>query len=296
MIRTDWFTPGDIWSMDSNGENRHKLTGVNDPFLRSRQLVRPKRITWRGSDDLEIEGWLYLPPIAEGTKAPLILEVHGGPSLAWGDSYIHEFQVLAGKGYAVLAPNPRGSAGYGEAFCKENLNDWGGADFQDLIAGIDYVISTELVDGTRLGIGGLSYGGYMTNWAITQTNRFKAAVSRNGISYLPGFSVQTDQTIWFDHAMGGPGEDGEKLRRSHSALPFADRITTPLLLLHAADDLRCPWSESLQLFVVLCKRKHTVELVRFPNMSHLMDLPTVGTPKQRVDRLRRTLEWFERFV
>jgi dipeptidyl aminopeptidase/acylaminoacyl peptidase len=196
----------------------------------------------------------------------------------------------------VLAPNPRGSAGYGEAFCKENLNDWGGADFQDLLAGVDYVISTEPVDGTRLGIGGLSYGGYMTNWAITQTNRFKSAVSRNGISYLPGFSVQTDQAIWFDYVMGGPGEDGEDLRRSRSALLFADRITTPLLLLHAADDLRCPWSESLQLFVVLRKRTHTVELVRYPNMSHLMDLPDVGTPKQRVDRLRRTVEWFERFV
>ncbi len=296
MIRTDWFTPGDIWSMDSNGENRHKLTGVNDPFLRSRQLVRPKRITWHEPEDLEIEGWLYLPPLAEGTKAPLILEVHGGPSLAWGDSYVHEFQILAGKGYAVLAANPRGSAGYGEAFCKVNVNDWGGADFHDLMAGIDYVTSTEPVDGTRLGIGGISYGGYMTNWAITQTNRFKAAVSRNGISYLPGFSIQTDQTIWFDHIMEGPGEDGEELRRSRSALPFANHITTPLLLLHAADDLRCPWNESLQLFVVLRKRGHTVELVRYPDMSHLMDFPNIGTPKQRIDRLRRTVEWFERFV
>jgi dipeptidyl aminopeptidase/acylaminoacyl peptidase len=296
IIRTDWFTPGDIWSMDSNGANRHKLTGVNDPFLRSRQLVRPKRITWHGPQDLEIEGWLYLPPLPEGIKAPLILEVHGGPSLAWGDSYVHEFQVLVGKGYAVLAANPRGSAGYGEAFCKENVNDWGGADLQDLLDGIDYVISTEPVDGTRLGIGGLSYGGYMTNWAISQTNRFKAAVSRNGISYLPTFSIQTDQTVWFDYLMQGPGEDGEQFRRSRSALPFAERITTPLLLLHAADDLRCPWSESLQLFVVLRKRKHTVELVRYPNMSHLMDYPDFGTPKQRVDRLRRTVEWFERFL
>jgi dipeptidyl aminopeptidase/acylaminoacyl peptidase len=297
MIRTDWFTPGDVWNMDPNGENRHKLTGVNDTLLRSRQLVRPKRITWQSFDGLEIEGWLYLPPLGQGTKAPLILEIHGGPSLAWGDSYVHEFQVLAGKGYAVLAANPRGSAGYGEEFCKKTLHDWGGNDFRDLMLGIDHVLATEAIDETRLGIGGLSYGGYMTNWAITQTNRFKSAVSRNGISSLSTSGLLSDQTIWFGYAMGGTGSaGGEALQKSRSALTFADRITTPLLLLHAENDLRCPFSESLQLFVALRKRKHTVELVRYPGVSHLIDWPDCGAPEQRADRLRRTIEWFERYV
>ncbi len=296
MVRTDWFTPGDIWSMDSNGENRRKLTGVNDGLLRSRQLVRPKRITWQSFDGLEIEGWLYLPPVVEGAKAPLILEIHGGPSLAWGDSYVHEFQVLAGKGYAVLAANPRGSTGYGEAFCQKSLHDWGGNDFRDLMAGIDHVITTEPVDGTRLGIGGLSYGGYMTNWAITQTNRFKAAVSRNGISYLPGVRLLSDESLSFDYVMDEAGSDNAALQQNRSALTFADRITTPLLLLHADNDLRCPFSESLQLFVTLRKRKHMVELVRYPGVSHLIDWPEFGTPGQRTDRLRRTAAWFERFV
>jgi dipeptidyl aminopeptidase/acylaminoacyl peptidase len=297
MVRTDWFTPGDVWSMDNNGANRHKLTGVNDAFLRSHQLVRPKRVSWQSFDGLEIEGWLYLPPMQQGVKAPLILEIHGGPPLAWGDSYVHEFQVLAGKGYAVLAANPRGSVGYGEEFCKQNLNDWGGNDFRDLMAGIDHVLATEPVDEARLGIGGLSYGGYMTNWAITQTNRFKAAVSRNGISSLASAGLLSDQTLWFDFVMGANrSEDAEALLKSRSALTFVDRITTPLLLLHAENDLRCPFSESYQLFVMLRKRKHTVELVRYPGQSHLIDLPDYGTPEQRVDRLRRTLEWFERFV
>jgi dipeptidyl aminopeptidase/acylaminoacyl peptidase len=297
MVRTDWFTPGDVWRMDNNGANRHKLTGVNDAFLRSHQLVRPKRVSWQSFDGLEIEGWLYLPPTQQGVKAPLILEIHGGPSLAWGDSYVHEFQVLTGKGYAVLAANPRGSAGYGEEFCKQTLNDWGGTDFRDLMAGIDHVLATEPVDEARLGIGGLSYGGYMTNWAITQTNRFKAAVSRNGISSLASAGLLSDQTLWFDFVMGtNRSEDAEALLKSRSALTFVDRITTPLLLLHAENDLRCPFSESYQLFVMLRKRKHTVELVRYPGVSHLIDLPDYGTPEQRVDRLRRTLEWFERFV
>jgi dipeptidyl aminopeptidase/acylaminoacyl peptidase len=297
MVRIDWFTPGDVWGMDNNGENGHKLTGVNDIFLRSHQLVRPKRLSWQSFDSLEIEAWLYLPPMQQDVKAPLILEIHGGPSLAWGDSYVHEFQVLAGKGYAILAANPRGSIGYGEEFCKQSLKDWGGKDFQDLMAGIDHVLATEPVDGTRLGIGGLSYGGYMTNWAITQTNRFKAAVSRNGISSLSTAGLLSDQTFWFEYVMGGSAsEDDEALLKSRSALTFADRITTPLLLLHADNDLRCPFSESYQLFVMLRKRKHIVELVRYLGVSHLIDLPDYGSPEQRVDRLRCTVEWFERFV
>ena len=295
-IRTDWFTPGDVWSMDGNGEHRHKLSSVNDSLLRSRQLVRPKRITWKSFDGLEIEGWLYMPAVAEGVKLPLILEVHGGPTLAWGDSYVHEFQVLAGKGYAVLAANPRGSAGYGEAFCRKVLNDWGGDDYHDLMAGIDSVLVGEAVDGNRLGIGGLSYGGYMTNWVITQTSRFRAAVSRNGVSFLPSMGLLTDQTLWFDLAMDGGGKDTDTFRRSCSALTFADHILTPLLLLHAENDLRCPYSESLQLFVMLRKLKRTVQLVRYLGVSHMMDWPEIGTPTQRVDRLRRTVEWFAHFV
>ena len=228
-------------------------------------------------------------------KAPLILEVHGGPTLAWGDSYVHEFQVLAGKGYAVLAANPRGSVGYGEEFTRKILNDWGSDDFRDLMAGIDHVITIEPVDENRLGIGGLSYGGYMTNWAITQTNASKRLASRNTqLSSECGGAQRPDHLVRSEHWRRRQG------RRYAAAqllcLTFADNIATPLLLLHAENDLRCPFSESLQLFVALRKRKHTVELVRYPGVSHLIDWPEYGTPHQRVDRLRRTLEWFGRFV
>ncbi len=291
LVRADWFTPGDVWSMDSTGKNPRKLTGVNDTFLRSHQWTRPKRITWKSFDDLEIEGWLYMPNLPDNAKAPLLLAPHGGPSLAWGDAYVHEFQVLAGQGYAVLAPNPRGSAGYGEAFSRKVVNDWGGADFRDLMTGIDFVLATEPVDENRLGIGGLSYGGYMTNWAITQTTRFKAAVSRNGISSIASAALLSDQTIWFNLSMNNLAQQQER-----SALTFADKITTPLLLLHAGNDLRCPFSEALQLFVALRRQKRAVELVRYPGVSHLMDWPDSGTPQQRVDRLRRTIQWFMHFL
>ena len=297
-LRTDWFTPGDIWAMAGNGANRRRLTGVNDPLLRARQLIRPKKVSWKSFDGLEIEGWLYLPPLPAGQRAPLILDVHGGPTLAWAESYVHDFQVLAGMGYAVLAVNPRGSAGYGEEFCRKIINDWGGDDFRDLMLGLDHVIATEPIDGSRLAITGASYGGYMTCWAITQTKRFKAAVARNSVTSLLTCGRLSDQWLWFDLIMGTPDadQDAETLRRSCSPMTFADQITTPLLLIHSTEDLRCPPSESKQLFNALRVRQHTVELAIYPGVSHLLDFPDYGTPKQRMDRERRSFEWFKKYV
>lgn len=297
-LRTDWFTPGDIWAMAGNGANRRRLTGINDTLLRSRQLIRPKKVSWRSFDNLEIEGWLYMPPLQAGERAPLVLDIHGGPTLAWAESYVHDFQVLAGMGYAVLAANPRGSAGYGEEFCRKIINDWGGDDFRDLTLGLDHVIATEPVDGSRLAITGSSYGGYMTCWAITQTKRFKAAIARNSVTSLLTCGLLSDQGIWFDLIMGTPDadQDAETLRRSCSPMTFADSITTPLLLIHSSDDLRCPPSESKQLFNVLRRRQHQVELVLYPGVSHLLDFPGYSPPKQRMDRERRSFAWIKKYV
>lgn len=297
-VRTDWFTPGDIWAMAGNGTNRRRLSGVNDALLRNRQVIRPKKVSWRSFDGQEIEGWLYLPPLPPGARAPLVLDIHGGPSLAWAESYVHEFQVLAGLGYAVLAANPRGSAGYGEEFCRKIINDWGGDDYRDLMLGLDHVIASESIDGARLAITGGSYGGYMTCWAITQTRRFKAAVARNPITSLLTCGPLSDQWLWFDLIMGTPEaqQDSETLRRARSPMTFASAITTPLLLIHSSDDLRCPPSESKQLFNILRRRQHQVELVLYPGVSHLLDLPGYGTPRQRLDRLQRTVNWLRKYV
>src|SRR5579875_56852 len=297
-LRTDWFTPGDIWAMAGNGANRRRITSINDALLRNRQLIRPKKISWRSFDNLEIEGWLYLPPLPLGERAPLVLDVHGGPTLAWAESYVHDFQVLAGMGYAVLAANPRGSAGYGEEFCRKIINDWGGDDFRDLMAGLDHVIATEPIDGSRLAITGSSYGGYMTCWAITQTKRFKAAVARNPVTSLLTCSALSDQWLWFDLIMGtaDADQDPETLRRSCSPMTFADAIGTPLLLIHSTEDLRCPPGESEQLFNTLRRRQHPVELVLYPGTGHLLDLPEGGTPKQRLDRERRSFTWIKKYV
>jgi dipeptidyl aminopeptidase/acylaminoacyl peptidase len=297
-LRTDWFTPGDIWALAGNGLNPRRLSAVNDTLMRSRQVIRPKKVGWRSFDNQEIEGWLYLPPLPPGQRAPLVLDVHGGPTLAWAESYVHDFQVLAGLGYAVLVANPRGSAGYGEAFCRKVINDWGGDDLRDLMLGLDHIIATEPVDGSRLAITGASYGGYMTCWAITREQRFKAAVARNPVTSLLTSGSLSDQWLWFDLIMGTAeaGQDAETLRRSRSPLTFADAITTPLLLIHATDDLRCPPGESKQLFNALRRRQQTVELALYPGASHLLDFPGIGTPSQRVDRLQRSVAWFQKYV
>jgi dipeptidyl aminopeptidase/acylaminoacyl peptidase len=297
-LRTDWFTPGDIWAMAGNGANRRRLTAVNDALIRQRQVIRPKKISFRSFDNLEIEGWLYLPILAAGERAPLVLDVHGGPTLAWAESYVHDFQVLAGLGYAVLAVNPRGSVGYGEEFCRKILSDWGGDDYRDLMLALDHVIATEQVDGSRLAITGASYGGYMTCWAISQNKRFKAAVAQNAVTSLLTSGLLSDQGLWFDLSMGGEeqGPDPETLRRSCSPMTFADAITTPLLLIHSTDDMRCPVSEAKQLFSALRRRQHPVELALYPGVSHLLDYPGFGSPKQRVDRLHRSVAWFKRHV
>ncbi len=261
------------------------------PSYKAISLFVPAALPWQSFDGVEIEGWLYMPSLPSGARAPLIIAPHGGPSLAWGESYHHEFQVLAGRGYAVLAPNIRGSAGYGETFSRKTLNDWGGTDFRDLLLGIDHVSRTEPIDGERLGIGGMSYGGYLTCWAISQTTRFKAAVSRNGISSLVTASLFSDQRAMLLQSMPDPTRQHER-----SPLTFAEQMRTPLLLLHAEDDLSCPFIEAQQLFITLRQRKQLVVLVSYPHTSHLMDWPTVGTPQQRLDRLRRTVAWFERLV
>ncbi len=298
VLRTDWFTPGDIWAIAGDGSNRRRLTSVNDALMRNRHVIRPHKVSWRSFDDQEIEGWLYLPPLPPGVRAPLVLDVHGGPTLAWAESYVHDFQVLAGMGYAVLAANPRGSCGYGEDFCRKIINDWGGDDFRDLMLGLDHVCATEPLDSTRLAITGASYGGYMTCWAITQTQRFKTAVARNPVTSLVTCSSLSDQWLWFSLIMGttDSGQDAETLMRSCSPMTFADEIRVPLLLLHSADDLRCPPSESKQLFHALRSRQHPVELALYPDSGHLLDFPGVGTPRQRVDRLHRSANWFVRYL
>jgi dipeptidyl aminopeptidase/acylaminoacyl peptidase len=290
---SDSSRPGDLHVLTQGAEAR--LTDLN-PWLHDRYVAQPERQQFTAPDGWVLEGWLLKPEGLDPEKVhPLVLEVHGGPHGQYGWAFFHELQVLAGMGYVVLYLNPRGSDGYGERFRREVVRDWGGKDFVDLMSGLDQIIErTGYVDTARMGIGGGSYGGYMTNWAIGQTDRFSAAVSMRSLSNLVSEYAQHDIVLWGTYELGPPPwPDLDELWR-RSPIRYVKNIKTPLLLTCGEMDLRCAISQSEELFGAMRLLGKTVELVRFPEESH--DLSRNGRPDRRVERLRRIAGWYERFL
>ena len=285
--------PGEVHVLDGSGDRQ--LTRLN-PWLAERSVQLPERMEFTAADGWKIEGWLLKPPGFDASrKWPLVMEVHGGPHGEYGNVFFHEFQVLAGKGFLVFYANPRGSAGYGEEFMKAVVKDWGGKDYQDLMTALDQLIErTGFVDTERMGIGGGSYGGFMTNWAIGHTDRFKAAVAMRSISNFVSFYASGDIGLWADQEFGPIDWKDPQAQWDMSPLKFVENIKTPLLLTHGEMDLRCPIHQAEELFGALRMRRQTVELARFPDESH--DLSRGGRPDRRVERLKRIEGWFTRFL
>jgi dipeptidyl aminopeptidase/acylaminoacyl peptidase len=285
--------PGDVVVVEAGRE--HRLTDEN-PWLRERFVAIPERQEFVAEDGLRIEGWLLKPAHHDPSrKYPLILQIHGGPHAQYGWAFFHEFQVLVGMGFLVLFVNPRGSDGYGEPFKQAVVRDWGGADYRDLMCALDeLILRTGFVDEERLGVAGGSYGGYLTNWAVSQSERFRAAVAMRSISNLVSDYTQHDIVPWTVEELGPPPWEvlDELWRRS--PIRYADRIRTPLLLLHSEMDLRCPISQAEELFGALRLLGREVEMVRFPGESH--DLSRSGRPDRRVERLNRIADWFEQHL
>ena len=290
---SDPSNPGELHIVANGAEAR--LTDLN-PWLRDRYVAQPERYQFTAPDGWGIEGWLLKPENFDpGRLHPLVLEIHGGPHGQYGWAFFHELQMLAGMGYLVLYANPRGSDGYGERFRSEVVRDWGGKDYVDLMTAVDQLIERSgAVDTSRMGIGGGSYGGYMTNWAIGQTDRFAAAVAMRSISNLVSEYAQHDIVIWGSLELGPPPwPDLDELWR-RSPIRNVQNIKTPLLLTCGEMDLRCAISQSEEMFGAMRLLGKTVELVRFPEESH--DLSRSGRPDRRVERLRRIASWFERFL
>jgi len=279
------------------GGRERRLTHENDAFLESVEVMPAEPFEFTSSDGETVHGWAIKPAgFSERKKYPVLLEVHGGPEYMYGATFTHEFQVLAGRGYGVVYTNPRGSKGYGEAFTARIFADWGNQDAADCIAAIDTVSRWRWVDGTRLGVLGGSYGGFMTAWLVGHTDRFRAAVAMRGCYNFSSFYGTSDIGPWFgDYILGGPVYEREELYRSRSPLTYARNIRTPLLLLHSEMDLRCPIEQAEQLFVQLRRMgKAEVELVRFPEESH--NLSRSGRPDRRLERLHRIVDWFDRHL
>ena len=238
-----------------------------------------------------IHATLAAPRGAGRRPLPLVLSVIGGPGASWGPELWLPDVALATAGTRVLMPDPRGSASYGRAWLEAIRGAWGGADADDQLACADWAVGEGLADPARLGITGLSYGGFMTNWLVSQSDRFRAAVSINGVANQISAAANCDQGALWTTRLGWrrPPADHERLWQQ-SPLAHAQSITTPLLMLQGEADLRCPPADNEQLFVALRALDRTVEYVLYPEESHLMQ--SVGRPDRRIDMLERSERWF----
>jgi dipeptidyl aminopeptidase/acylaminoacyl peptidase len=293
----DPLDPGSIWVVAADGSEAERLVEPNRAWKEQVVLAVPEEL-WVASptDGQPIHAGLLRPPLVPSDRrVPLVLSIHGGPHAMYGWVYCHEFQVLAAAGYAVLYANPRGSQGYGETFLSCTRGAWGEADMPDLMAVVEAVLAQGWVDPERLGVCGGSYGGYMTNWIIGHTDRFKAAVSMRCVSDLLSMYGTSDIGVSFSEWEIGaaPWEDLERYRRL-SPLTYAPHIRTPLLLLHAEEDWRCPIGQAEELFAWLRRLGRTVELVRFPGEGH--NLTRSGRPRHRVEHLEHELRWFRTYL
>jgi dipeptidyl aminopeptidase/acylaminoacyl peptidase len=285
--------PPEVFVASADGTDERRLTDMNRDWKAEVEISRPERFTYR-RQGVDIDGWVLPPAQREaGKRYPALLAIHGGPHREFSNLWWNEGQIEAGAGYAVIYTNPRGSQGYGEAFSRAVVGDWGGVDYADLMAGVDEALRRySYIDPARLGVLGVSYGGYMTNWVIGHTDRFKAACSDNGISNVATQVGTADiGSIWTISEQGGvpPWEDPIRYAE-RSPITYAKAIRTPLLLVHAEDDLRVPIEQAEQMFVALKRLGREVVLVRFPESSH--GLGVLGRPRQRLERLRIVLDWF----
>lgn len=244
-----------------------------------------------------IDTLIASPPGAGDQALPTVVDVHGGPLGAWAPAPHVEVILLVAAGYRVILPNIRGSATYGRDWIRPQLGDWGGVDAADVHAAIDHVVELGLADPERLGVFGLSYGGFMVNWLVGTTDRFKAAVSENGVTNQIASWANADSGPEFDRAslMGDPlsPEGIDKLWRQ-SPLRNVASIRTPLLMFQAESDLRCPAADNEQLFVALRQLGREVEYVLYPEESHVY--ASAGRPDRRIDRMTRMIDWFDRHL
>jgi dipeptidyl aminopeptidase/acylaminoacyl peptidase len=286
----------ELYVLDTASTRLTRLTHENDTLLEGLQLSPPERIVYNSFDGRSIEAWVVKPPSFDPKKKyPLILNIHGGPHVAYGDTFFHEFQWMAAKGYVVLAPNPRGSASYGGEFGNAIQYNYPGDDYKDLMAGVDELLRRGYVDAKRLGVTGGSGGGLLTNWTITQTGRFGAAVSQRSISDWAAFWYSTDFTLftpfWFRKF---PFQDPDEYRR-RSPITHVEQITTPLMLIEGDRDLRAPTDAGGgAMFRALKALRKVAVMVVFPGETH--DLSRSGKPSYRIERLQHIVRWFDKYL
>jgi len=286
--------PGDIFIY--NGKTTKPLTNLNKTYKNTHYFSIPENIKFNGYKGDKIDSWILKPyKFRKNKKYPLIVEVHGGPHMSYGMTFFHEFQVLASAGYVVFYSNPHGSQGYGEKYAGAIHNNWGGPDYKDIMKAVDILEKMPYIDKKRMGITGGSYGGFMTNWIIGHTNRFKAAVTQRSVVSLFTMIGTSDYGYYIPKEfIGKPWWEEPELYWKLSPLKYVKNIKTPLRIIHSEQDFRCPISEAEQLYTALKLLKKKVDFIRFPEEPH--GLSRHGKPKRRVKRLEFILDFFDKYL
>ena len=290
-------TPKEVFTAGIKGEGTKKVSGVNANF-NPPPLGKTEMISWKSKDGLTIEGLLTYPVDYEkGKKYPIVLQIHGGPAGVFSQSYtgapgIYMTQYFAQKGFVVLRPNPRGSSGYGKDFRYSNVKDWGFGDYQDLMTGVDYVLDMGIAESSKQFVMGWSYGGYMTSWVVTQTNRFKAASMGAGLPNLVSMVTTTDIPDYLVAHAGGKEfwEDYAEYEK-HSAIYQIKNVTTPTQVIHGANDLRVPLTQGQEFYTALLRKGVDTEMIVYPRTPH-----GPQEPKLLMDVSPRIMTWFEKYL
>ena len=288
---TSMTKPTELFVATADGLGERQLTHFNDDLNKDVVWSDAERFTYKSVGDMEIEGWLMKPyGYSQGKKYPMVIYIHGGPHSAYGEGWFDEFQNLAAQGMFVLFTNPRGSSGYGADFTYSTRGRWGMEDYEDLMKSVDIVAARPDVDSTKMGATGGSYGGFMTTWMATKTDRFKAIETDRTI---------TDWTYWYgsSDAQGltefefyGKPWDNQALYDTLSPIRYVQKVKTPMLLVQSEEDHRTPMGSAEIWFMSLKKQGVPVEMVRYPRSNH--DLSRTGEPWLLVDRLGRIRQWF----
>lgn len=285
--------PAEVWSSIGSSVPLRRMSAHNDSFARSLRFIAPEEFTFPSFDGTRIQGWIMRPTgCREDRKCPLILSIHGGPHGMYGWSFNPAFQTYVGRNFAVLYLNPRGSSGYGQKFSDGTINEWGGGDYKDLMMGVDEALHRySWIDGNRLGVTGGSYGGFMTNWVITQTPRFRAAVAAASVSNLVSFYSTSLYQDLVHAEFGGFPWDNYDLLWQWSPLRYVRQVQTPTLFIHGENDNDVHITQAEEMYMALRRRGVDSVFVRYPREGH-----GLREPKHRVDALERTIAWFERYL
>ena len=263
--------PAEIYRARTDGSHLQRIRTINDSIFSTLDVPTPESVWYEGAAGAKVQAWLFKPPHFDARKKyPLVVMIHGGPQGSWGGwSYRWNPPLWAAQGYVVIAPNPRGSTGFGQQFTDDIRGDWGGKVLIDIMHGVDYAAALPYVDSTRMAAAGASFGGYMVNYLLGNAgSRFRAFVSHAGIYNFESMYGSTDE-VWFDEWEHGgmPWERPEEYRR-HSPHMFAQNFKTPTLVIHGANDFRIPFTEAMQLFTALQRQGVPSQFLYFPDETH----------------------------